>query len=276
VIGALTWAAAEGCTVENSHIFSDTKCGYQAPGLKDFEFTPFLTAGGVDFTKPMLLSVLCAGLVVVFFWFAFAAPKLVPGKLQSVGELGVLFVRDQILRPALGVKGDRFLPFLVSLFFFVWFMNIMGVIPLAQISANSRIAFPAALAVMVWITYLVLGIKHQGPIGYFRNMAIPQGAPWWILPLLAPIELLSGLIIRPFTLGVRLFANMFAGHLLLLIFSLATWYLLSPTVGSLFAVGSGLMLIVLTAFELLIQALQAYIFVTLTASYIAGSLEAAH
>ena len=275
MIGALKWAA-EGCTIENSHIFSDSKCGYPAPGLKDFEFSPFLTVGGVGFTKPMLLSIVCAGLVVLFFWFAFAAPKLVPGKLQSLGELGVLFVRDQILRPALGVKGDRFLPFLVSLFFFVWFMNIMGVVPLAQIAANSRIAFPAALAAMVWITYIYLGIKHQGPIGYFKNMAIPQGAPWWILPLLAPIELLSGIFIRPFTLGVRLFANMFAGHLLLLIFALATWYLLSPTVGALFAIGSGAMLIVLTAFELLIQALQAYIFVTLTASYIAGSLESAH
>jgi F-type H+-transporting ATPase subunit a len=275
VIGALR-LAAEGCTVENSHIFSDSKCGYPAPGLKDFEFTPFLSVGGVDFTKPMLLSLVCAGLVVLFFYAAFATPKLVPSRLQSLGELGVLFVRDQILRPALGVKGDRFLPFLVSLFFFVWFMNVMGVIPLAQISANSRIAFPAALAAMVWVTYVALGIKHQGPVGYFKNMAVPQGAPWWILPLLAPIELLSGLIIRPFTLGVRLFANMFAGHLLLLIFSLATWYLLSPTVGALFAVGSGAMLVVLTAFELVIQALQAYIFVTLTASYIAGSLEAAH
>lgn len=256
------------------HIFSG--CGYPAPGLKDFEFTPFLTVAGVELTKPMLLAFVSAGLVVAFFWAAFARPQLVPGKMQGVGELGLLFVRDQILRPALGVKGDRYLPFLLSLFFFTWFMNIMGVIPLAQISANSRIAFPAALALMVWITYVTLGIKHQGPIGYFKNMAIPQGAPWWILPLLAPIELLSGLIIRPFTLGVRLFANMFAGHLLLLIFALATWYLASFSVGALFAIGSGAMLIVLTAFELLIQALQAYIFTTLTASYIAGALESPH
>jgi F-type H+-transporting ATPase subunit a len=275
VIGAMLRVAG-GCTISNSHIFSDSKCGYPAPGLPDFNFAPFLTIGGVDFTKPMLLSVISSLLVVAFFWAAFAKPKLVPTGMQNLGELGLLFIRDQILRPALGVKGDRFLPFLMSLFFFVWFSNIMGVIPLAQIPSTSRIAFPAALAVMVWITYVVLGIRHQGAIGYFRNMAIPQGAPWWILPLLAPIELLSGLIIRPFTLGVRLFANMFAGHLLLLIFSLATWYLASLTVGALFAVGSGVMLIVLTAFELLIQALQAYIFTTLTASYIAGALESAH
>jgi F-type H+-transporting ATPase subunit a len=271
VAGRSALLAEGGC-----HYNSEPPCPYPAPGLKDFEFEPFLTIGNLEFTKPMLLAVLASLGVVAFFWAAFARPQLVPRGVQSVGEVGLLFIRDQILRPAMGVKGDRFLPFLTSLFFFVWFMNIFGVIPLAQIPPSSRIAFPAALAGMVWVTYVYLGIRHQGLYGYFRNMAVPEGAPWWILPLLVPIELLSGLIVRPFTLAVRLFANMFAGHLLLLIFALATWYLGSLSVGALFAVGSGAMLIVLTAFELLIQALQAYIFTTLTASYIAGSLEGGH
>ena len=163
----------------------------------------------------------------------------------------------------------------MSLFFFIWIMNVMGLIPLVQFPATSRIAFPAALLLIVWVLYMTLGIKHQGLVGYFKNMAIPQGAPWWILPLLAPVELLSSSVVRPFTLGVRLFANMFAGHLLLLIFTLATWYLLSLSVGLRCSPSASFALvIVLTALEVLIRPLQAFIFATLTASYIAGSLEA--
>ena len=190
--------------------------------------------------------------------------------------MGILFVRDQILRPQLGKKGDGYLPFLTALFFFVWIMNVMGIIPLAQFPATSKIAFPLGLTLMVWVTYITLGIRHQGPIGYFKNMAVPPGAPWWILPLLSPIELLSNLFVRPFTLTIRLFANMLAGHLLLLVFALASWYLFSASIGLLFAATSFVMTIVLTGLEVLIQALQAFIFTTLTAFYFADAMEPAH
>ena len=105
---------------------------------------------------------------------------------------------------------------------------------------------------------------------------IPTGVPGPILIILAPVEILQYVLIRPFTLAIRLFANMFAGHILLLIFTLATWYLFSLTIGLLFSVTSFVLTIVLTAFEMLIQALQAYIFTILTAQYIGGSLEAGH
>jgi F-type H+-transporting ATPase subunit a len=121
-----------------------------------------------------------------------------------------------------------------------------------------------------------VGIRAKGPIGFFAKM-IPSGVPWRILWLLAPLIWLSDIIVRPFTLGVRLFANMFAGHLLLLVFYLATWYFVSThVVGIVFAAGSLAMVIVLTGFELLIQALQAFIFTMLTAFYIGDSLESAH
>ena len=175
----------------------------------------------------------------------------------------------------LGRRGDGYLPFLVSLFFFIWVMNLMEVIPIAQFPVMSVIGFPAALMAMVYITYIYLGIKHQGLGGYFRNM-VPAGVPVLILPLLAPVEILQYTVVQPFTLAVRLFANMFAGHILLLVFTLATWYTLSLGIGLLFSVTSLILTIVLTAFELLIQALQAYIFTILTARYIAGSLEAPH
>jgi F-type H+-transporting ATPase subunit a len=223
----------------------------------------------------MLLALICMVIVIAFFWAAFARPKLVPRGAQNLGELGVAFVRDQILRPMIGRAGDRFLPFLVSLFFFIWIMNIMEVIPVAQFPAMSLIAFPLVLMLMVYGTYTYLGIKHQGLGGYFKNM-VPTGVPIPILAILAPVEILQYILVRPFTLAIRLFANMFAGHILLLVFTLATWYLFSASIGLLFSATSFVLTVVLTAFELLIQALQAYIFTILTAQYIGGSLEAGH
>ena len=107
-------------------------------------------------------------------------------------------------------------------------------------------------------------------------MAVPQGAPWWILPILSPIELVSNIVVRPFTLAIRLFANMLAGHLLLLVFGLASWYLFSLSIGLLFSATSFLLTIILTGLEVLIQGLQAFIFATLTAFYIADAMETAH
>jgi F-type H+-transporting ATPase subunit a len=175
----------------------------------------------------------------------------------------------------MGKRGDGFLPFLLALFIFIWIMNLMEIIPVAQFPAMSQIAFPAALMLMVYITYTFLGIKHQGLGGYFRNM-IPGGVPGGILVILAPVEILQYIIVRPFTLAVRLFANMFAGHILLLVFTLATWYMFTASIGLLFSATSFILTIVLTAFEMLIQGLQAYIFTILTAQYIGGSLEAGH
>ena len=261
---------AEGC-----HLLSG--CGYPAPGYPrpSFEFQPIFTIGSFSFTVPMLLIVLCAGLVIAFFWAAFAKPKLVPRGVQNVGELGMLFVRDQILRPMMGKRGDGYLPYLVSLFFFIWFANLMEVIPVAQFPPMSVISFPVSLMLMTYFTYNYVSIKNLGFFGYFRSM-IPSGVPPFVLPLLAPVEILQYIIVRPFTLAIRLFGNMFAGHILVAVFTIATWYLFSASVGLLFAGASFVMTVVLTGFEMLIQALQAYIFTILTAQYIGGAYEAAH
>jgi F-type H+-transporting ATPase subunit a len=267
-------AAADSC-----HIFSG--CGFPSPSIDDFYFTPFFKVGSVGFGKPGLLMLLSTALVLLFFWFAFRSPKLVPSRMQNLGELGVLFVRDQILRPQLGKRGDKWLPFLVSLFFFIWINNIMGIIPILYFPAMSKYGYPVALAAMVWVIYIGLGIKHQGAVGYFKALTIPSGSPAWILPLLIPIEFFSNVLVRPFTLSVRLFANMLAGHVLLLVFTLATWYLLTFSAGavhSLIGVTSSLVsflvAVLVTALEVLVQALQAFIFTILTATYISGAYEA--
>jgi F-type H+-transporting ATPase subunit a len=265
---AVAAAGSGGC-----HLFSG--CGFPAPGLQDFNFKPLFSIGSFHFTKPELIAVLCVVVVIAIFWAAFAKPKVIPGRTQSLGELGVLAVRDQIVRPALGKKGDKYLPLIVSMFFYIFLMNLMELIPVFQFPSMSRIGFVWPLVAVVYVLYLGLGFKNQGAWGYISNMW-PRGVPWPVYIILIPVELLRFFIIQPFTLGIRLFANMFAGHLLLSIFMIATWYLASLSIGLLFAVGSAAMVLFVFLLELLVDLLQAFIFTTLTATYIAASLEAQH
>jgi F-type H+-transporting ATPase subunit a len=268
VTGDVGVLAGGGC-----HIFSG--CGFPAPGLQDFNWKPFFTVAGVGFTKPMLLAILSALIVIGFFWAAFRKPKLVPHGVQNLGELAILAVRDQILRPSLGRRGDSYLPFLVSLFFFIYIMNLMELIPIAQFPVTSRIGYVWPLVFIVYFLYLYLGVKHQGVWGYLKNM-IPPGVPWPIYIILVPVELLRFFVFQPFTLGVRLFGNMFAGHLLLTIFTIASWYLLTASVALIYSVGSFALAIFVFVLETLVTLLQAFIFTTLTATYIASSVEPAH
>jgi F-type H+-transporting ATPase subunit a len=153
-------------------------------------------------------------------------------------------------------------------------MNLMELIPVLQFPSMSRIGFVWPLVGVVYIFYWYLGFKTKGFIGYFRSW-VPN-APWFIMPILIPVEILKYVFIQPFTLGVRLFANMFAGHLLLSIFMVATWYLTSLSIGLLYAAGSLFMVFFVFLLELLVDLLQAFIFTTLTATYISDSLESGH
>jgi F-type H+-transporting ATPase subunit a len=234
---------------------AEEESGFHTPGLGLFEWKPLFEIGPVGVTKPMLMAVLC-----------------------SIIEIGYEFVREQIGRPMLGKHTDQWLPLLIPLFFFIWIMNLMSVIPVLQFPVTSRIAYPAALALMIWLLFLGLGMKHQGVIGYFKNIMFPPGLPKGIYPLLAPIEFVSTIFVRPFTHAVRLFANMFAGHLLIALFSSAAYYFIieSPGLFSVVGVLGFVLTIVMTGFEMFIQGLQAYIFALLAAYYISTSLEAAH
>jgi F-type H+-transporting ATPase subunit a len=260
-------AAAGGC-----HLFSG--CGFPAPGLGDFDFKTLFTIGAWHVTKPELLAMLCALIVIVFFWVAFAKPKMIPGKMQSLGEIAVLGVRDQIVRPQLGKKGDKYLPYMTAMFFWIALCNLMELIPVLQFPAMSRIGFVLPMVVVMYVLYWYTGFKTKGFFGYFRSW-IPE-APLFVLPLLILIEVFKYVIIQPATLCIRLFANMFAGHLLLAIFMVATWYLASASIGLLYAAGSLAMVFFVFLLELLVDILQAFIFTTLISSYLADSLEYGH
>lgn len=256
-------------------------CGFPAPGAEIFLFDDVaaFTIGNLEFhiTKVTILLFLVVAIILAFFIYAFRKPKLVPRGAQNVGEMAYLFIRDGIARDTIGKDGDKFVPFLFSFFFLVWLSNFMGIVPFAQIPITSIFAIPVAFALIVYVTWVPIGIYRQGFGGFFKNLLFPPGVPKPMYVLLAPLEFLSNLIVRPATHAIRLFANMFAGHLLIATFSIAAFYLLSASViGLLGSAASFTMAVALTGFEALIQALQAYIFTLLAAVYIAGALHPEH
>jgi F-type H+-transporting ATPase subunit a len=255
--------------------------GFQAPSIAEFYPEPLASFSllGVDFeiTRITIIMWIATAAILALLVASVRKPQIVPGKLQYLGESGYSLVRDGMARDVIGPKGLPFAPFLASLFFFILANNAMSIIPFAQISPMSKFAIPLVLAVIVWVLYNYIGIREQGAGKYFKDAAIPPGVPIGALILVTPIELLQVFVIRPFTLAVRLFANMFAGHMLLVVFSLGATYLITAGgIYPVFGVASFAMAIVMTFFEILVIVLQAYVFTVLTATYLAGSVEPAH
>ena len=257
-------------------ILADNGCGFPAPGLHSFLFKPIVEVGGFYFNKTMLLALLASMIVVGFFWMAFNKPKLIPGKVQMIGEAGYDFVRRGIVYETMGKReGEKYVPFMVSLFFFVWIMNIWSVVPLAQFPVASVIAYPAGLAIVVYLMWMSVTFKRHGFVGGLKNVTGYDKSLGPVLPLVVVIEFFSNVLVRPFTHMVRLFANMFAGHLLLVMFTVASWYLLNgfliPAAGVSFVMTMGMIV-----FELFVQAIQAYVFVLLACTYLQGAVAKSH
>lgn len=254
-----------------------------------FEFAPIFGEEGslFAFNRVSLLYLLAAAIVCALMIAAFRQPRLVPGKLQNVMESLVQFVREQIALEVIGPEGLRFVPLLTSIFLFVWVNNFFEVTPFVQFPSTGRMAVPAMLAFVVWTVYLLVGMKIQGPLGFWKNAAFPSGLPAFVLPLYVPVEIAQLLVIRPLTLAVRLFANMMAGHILLAVLFIAANAFLIDVTGGITDLefnlrGSPIGLVALAfgpamvAFEIMVGALQAYIFTILTAVYIGGSLHPEH
>jgi F-type H+-transporting ATPase subunit a len=252
--------------------------GFVSPGPKDFDLPAFF--GSVEwFTKPVLIVLLSTVVVAAFYWAASRKAAIVPSRLQYAGESVYGFIRNDVAIDAIGHEGLRFAPYLATLFSFIAVNNIAGIVPILQFPSMSHIAFPLVLAIFSWVIFLYLGIRRAGLIRYFKDMMFPPGIPWPVYFLLAPIELFSTVIVRPVTLALRLTFNMFAGHLVLLLFVLGGEYLLKDY-GGVVGIAAGtvsiLGSIVLTFFEGFVQLLQAYVFTLLTALYIGGALADEH
>jgi len=221
-----------------------------------------------------LLTLVFVSFILLFF-FAFRKPKIVPGKFQLVMESGIDFVRNQIVMQMIGSEGLGWLPFLSTLFFFIFLGNILEVIPGFSFPLNSRLGFPLVMALTSWVIYNGVGIRRHGLFGYLKLVMFPPGAPKVLYILLTPIEFFSVIILRPITLTIRLFANMVAGHFLLSVFFLGSLALVAgfPYVLGVVSFGVG---VALVGFEIFVASLQAFIFSMLTASYIAGAMAEEH
>ena len=250
--------------------------GFVAPSSSDFFFRPIF-GSSIYFTKPVILVALSVILISVFFIASARKAAIVPSKLQFAGEGIYSFVRHSLGEEVIGPEFMRFVPFLFTLFTFVLCNNIFGVIPFLQFPTMSHIGFPIALAIFTYVVYHFVGIQRHGLGKYIKDICFMPGVPKYIYIILTPVEFATYFIIRPATLSLRLFANMFAGHLLLLVFTMGGEYLLMNTilmkVLSIFSFGFA---VGLSFFELGIECLQAYIFTLLTALYIAGALADEH
>jgi len=251
--------------------------GFEAPGVASFNLPDI--AGVPGLTKPVLELVAAVVIIYVLFRLAVREPKLVPSKGQFLGESFHGLVRNTIARDMIGPEYLKYVPFLTALFSFILVNNVFGIIPLIQFPTFSHPGVPYALALIVWLVFTAVGIQHHGLGGYLRISVWPPDVPWWVRIILTPIEFISNILLRPVTLSLRLFGNMFAGHLLLLVFILGGEYMLFVADSIALKVLSPvafLMGIVFTFFEAFVQVIQAYIFVMLTASYIGTVLADDH
>ncbi|MFC0313470.1 F0F1 ATP synthase subunit A [Gordonia phosphorivorans] len=250
---------------------------FHTPSLKDF-FPPAVLFEGTVFelNRITIMRVVISVLVAAFFALALRSAKLIPRGVQNVAESMIDFVRINIAEEILGKEnGRRFLAIIASIFFATIFLNLSSIVPFLNISSNARIGMPLVMAGVAYITYLWVGIAKYGFFGFIKSSIVLPGVPLAIQPLLIPIEFISTFILRPFTLTIRLMANMLAGHIMLVLFFAATQYFLfSGTWHVVFAPFALLAGVGFTFFELLVIGLQAYIFALLTAVYIDQSLHA--
>lgn len=240
------------------------------------EWEPLFGGDTFGVNKVVLLMWASALLVFVFFFVASRRQQLIPSGVQNVAESAVDFIRNGVILQTMGEEGLFYTPFLLMMFSFIFVCNIWEIMPAIQMPVNARIAMPMFMALLVYVMYHFVGIKRQGLGGYLKSSLIPPGVPKLILPLLMLIELITILITRPLSLCVRLFANMFAGHLLLITFSIICSTLFALQWQIIILPFSGALLVALTGFEVLVAFLQAFIFTILTGVYIGQSMHPEH
>jgi len=216
--------------------------------------------------------------IILLFWLGTRRMKVVPTRGQSILEMAVEFVQNNVVIQALGKKdGKRFAPLLIAMFFFIVFMNITGVIPGLNLAGTSVVGMPIVLALVSYVAFLYAGLKKH-PGTFLKASLFPPNVPWPLYIIVTPIEFLSTFILRPVTLAIRLLMNMIAGHMLLVLCFSATSFFLFTAGGlfGLFSIGTFAFGFAFTLFEILVAVLQAYVFTFLTATYIQLALAEEH
>ena len=275
-MGDVTVLAVSACDVEGEVICAPTDIN------ELFEFTtPLFSIGGFNFTRTVFLIFAAMAIVLGALFVGLRRQQLVPSRFEIAIESLVGFVRDDIAKGVIGTAhGMRYLPYLLSLFFFLLVGIVFNVTPLINFPISSRMAIPAFLAMVTWVIFVFVGFAKNGFKHYFIDTIWPKSVPLALRWLVGLIELVSIFVLRPITLAVRLFANMVAGHLMLTLL-LVSGVLFLGGVGDIgIKAGIGIVWFVfglaIWVFELVVAILQAYIFTLLSAVYIQTSLEPAH
>jgi F-type H+-transporting ATPase subunit a len=232
-----------------------------------------LAKNAVVLTNYSFFLIVAIALTALFFFVASRKMSLVPKGIGNIGEMGVEFVRNNIVVDVMGQEGVKYLPFIVTVFFAVLFNDFLGLIPGLK-PGTGTLGTTFAWGIMVFVVYNWIGFKKNGFVGYLKSF-LPSGTPWWLVWLIYPLEVISHFL-RPFTLGVRLYANMYAGHIVLGIFGIFVVLAVSA-LGPVTAVVGTLSLamqIIMYAFEVFVAFIQAYVFAILTAVYMNGALHA--
>jgi len=234
-----------------------------------------------------ILGLLISALLMLIIFPIITRPyrrgEHVPTGTRNLFEAILVYLREEVARPLLGDETDRFVPFLWTLFFFILFNNLLGLLPLDVLTgwfmapfhlhpfggtATANIWVTGALAIVAFVTWQVNGIRSNGLVNYLKHFT--GGAPLWLAPLMIPLEFI-GMLIKPFALAIRLFANMFAGHMVLavLLMFTTTAFAAGAAIGWSISIVVVLASVAMMCLELFVALLQTYIFVFLTSMFIA-------
>jgi len=219
----------------------------------------------ISITKHILMMWIAGLIVILLFRLSFRKKELVPKGIANLLEAVILFVRDEIVDANFGKVGRGYVSYFLTLFFFILICNLLGLVPYAS-TATGNISVTAALAGISFVMIQASGIKRKGFARYIRDI-IPPGIPFWLIPIMAPVEIIS-MLTKPFALCIRLFANMTGGHIVLLaLFGLISSFKFAPVIFFPLAI---------SLLELLIALIQAYIFTFLTSLFISMAMQEEH
>ena len=244
--------------------------------IHQFELKPILRLGHIGsteivFTNASLFMIAAVALTALLMIAATAKRAVVPGRMQSLAEMAYEFIAGTV-RSSAGEEGMRFFPLVFSLFIFILILNLLGMVPYG-FTVTSHIIVTFAMAAIVILTVIVYGIMRHGT--HFFGLFVPSGVHPVMLVILIPIEVIS-FVSRPISLSVRLFANMLAGHIALKIFAGFVGLLLTAGVWSILSPLPLALAVALTALEMLVAVLQAYVFATLTSIYLNDAIHPGH